>query len=67
MRSDGNGEAQYPASSRSVESLREMRLIALLRDVVSEHGKVKGAEVLGVSLPHLVPFGGFGPVDAALG
>ncbi len=49
MRSDGNGEEPYPASSRSVESLREMRLLALLRDVVSEHGKVKGAEVLGVS------------------
>ncbi len=49
MRSDGNGEEQYPASSRSVKSLREVRLLALLRDVVAEHGKVKGAEVLGVS------------------
>lgn len=49
MRSDGNGEEPYPASSRSVESLREVRLTALLRDVVWEHGKVKGAEVLGVS------------------
>ncbi len=44
-----NGDEQYPASSRSVENLREVRLLALLRDVVAEHGKVKAAETLGVS------------------
>ena len=49
MRSDGNGEEQYPVSSRSVESLREVRLMALLRDVVAEQGKVKAADTLGVS------------------
>jgi len=46
---DGVEQEQYPASSRSVESLREVRLMALLRDVVDEHGKVKAAETLGVS------------------
>ena len=45
----GDGQEQYPASSRSVESLREVRLMALLRDVVAEQGKVKAAETLGVS------------------
>ncbi|MXZ90543.1 MAG: hypothetical protein F4W95_10475 [Chloroflexi bacterium] len=44
-----DGAEQYPVSSRSVESLREVRLLALLRDVVAEHGKVKAAETLGVS------------------
>ena len=44
-----NGAEQYPASSRSVENLREVRLLALLRDVVAEQGKVKAAETLGVS------------------
>ena len=44
-----DGEEQYPVSSRSVESLREVRLLALLRDVVEEQGKVKAAETLGVS------------------
>ena len=44
-----SGAEQYPDSSRSVESLRELRLMALLRDVVAEQGKVKAAETLGVS------------------
>ena len=44
-----SGAEQYPASSRSVDSLREVRLMGLLRDVVAEHGKVKAAETLGVS------------------
>ena len=44
-----NGVEQYPASSRSVENLREVRLMALLRDVVEQQGKVKAAERLGVS------------------
>ena len=46
---DGAEREQYPASSRSVEGLREVRLMALLRDVVAEQGKVKAAETLGVS------------------
>ena len=45
----GSDQEQYPASSRSLESLREVRLTALLRDVVEEQGKVKAAETLGVS------------------
>ena len=44
-----SGQEQYPASSRSVEGLREMRLLALLRDLVVDQGKVKAAETLGVS------------------
>ena len=44
-----SGAEQYPASSRSVEALREVRLLGLLRDVVAEQGKVKAAETLGVS------------------
>ena len=44
-----SGAEQYPASSRSVEALREVRLMGLLRDVVAEQGKVKAAETLGVS------------------
>ena len=46
---DGAEQEQYPASSRSVASLREVWLMALLRDVVAEQGKVKAAETLGVS------------------
>ena len=45
----GTEPEQYPVSSRSVASLREVRLMALLRDVVAERGKVKAAETLGVS------------------
>ena len=44
-----DGAEQYPASSRSVASLREVRLLGLLRDMVAEQGKVKAAETLGVS------------------
>ena len=44
-----SGAEQYPVSSRSVDNLRELRLLGLLRDVVEEHGKVKAAETLGVS------------------
>ena len=43
------GQDQYPESSRSLDALREMRLMALLRDVVSEQGKVRAAETLGIS------------------
>jgi len=39
----------YPESSRSVEELREERLLALLRDLVGTEGGEKAAAVLGVS------------------
>ena len=40
---------QYPASTRSVDGLREMRLVALLGDLIGEQGKTQAAETLGVS------------------
>ena len=40
---------QYPESSRSLDSLREMRLTALLGDLIGEQGKTQAAETLGVS------------------
>ena len=40
---------QYPESSRSLDSLREMRLTALLGDLMGEQGKTQAAETLGVS------------------
>lgn len=40
---------QYPESSRSLESLREMRLQALLRDMIDAEGGARAAAVLGVS------------------
>ena len=49
-----NGEELYPASTRSLDSLREMRLMALLRDLVEEQGRVKAAETLGVNYRTLV-------------
>ena len=39
----------YPESSRSLESLREMRLQALLRDMIDAEGGSRAAAVLGVS------------------
>ncbi len=39
----------YPESSRSLESLREMRLQALLRDMIDAEGGSRAATVLGVS------------------
>ena len=44
-----NGEEQYPEESRSLESLREVRLLALLWDMVGDEGKVKTAAALGVN------------------
>ena len=44
-----NGAELYPESSRSLESLRQMRLLALLRDMVDDGGKVKAAKALGVN------------------
>lgn len=42
-------EEFYPDSSRSLESLRQVRLMALLRDMVESEGRVKAASTLGVS------------------
>ena len=39
----------YPDSSRSLESFRQVRLMALLRDMVESEGRVKAASTLGVS------------------
>ena len=44
-----NGEELYPEESRSLDSLRQMRLVALLRDMIEAGGWVKTAETLGVS------------------
>ena len=43
------GQDFYPESSRSLDSLREMRLWALLGDMVDDGGKVKAAKALGVN------------------
>ena len=40
---------QYPASSRSLGSLDEMRLTALLGDLIGKQSKTRAAETLGVS------------------
>ena len=40
---------QYPETSRSLDSLREMPLTALLGDLIGEQGKTQAAETLGVS------------------
>ena len=47
---------QYPDSSRSVESLGEMRLVALLGDLIEAQGKPQAAETLGVSVRTLGRF-----------
>ena len=39
----------YPESSRSLGSLRHMRLMALLHDLIDDEGKVKAAKTLGVT------------------
>ncbi len=44
----------YPGSSRSLESLRHVRLMALLRDMVEGEGRVKAADTLGVSFRTVV-------------
>ncbi len=58
---DGEGDAvgesgQYPASSRSLDSLDEMRLVALLGDMIERQGKPGAAETLGVSVRTLGRF-----------
>ena len=47
---------QYPESTRSLDSLREMRLVALLGDLIGEQGKTQAAETLGVSPRTLTRF-----------
>ena len=44
----------YPGSSRSLDSLRHMRLLALLRDMIEAEGKVQTAAALGVNYRTLV-------------
>ena len=44
-----NDDEFYPDSSRSLDCLREMRLTALLADMIDELGKVKTARSLGVT------------------
>ena len=41
--------SKRPDRSPSVENLRHLRLLALLRDLVESNGRVKSAEILGVS------------------
>ena len=47
---------QYPEASRSVDSLGEMRLAALLGDMIEAQGKPGAAEALGVSVRTLGRF-----------
>ena len=47
---------QYPESTRSLDGLREMRLLALLGDLIGEQGKTQAAETLGVSPRTLTRF-----------
>ena len=44
-----NEQDFYPESSRSLDSLRQMRLMALLRDKIDDGGKVKAAKALDVN------------------
>ena len=44
-----DGEDMYPDESRSLENLRHMRLMALLRDMIDAEGGEKAAQALGVS------------------
>ena len=44
-----NEQDFYPESSRSLDSLREMRLKALLRDMIDAEDGAKAAQALGVS------------------
>ena len=49
-----NEQDFYPESSRSLDSLRHMRLMALLRDMIDDGGKVQMAAALGVNYRTLV-------------
>ena len=44
-----DGDDMYPDESRSLENLRHMRLMALLRDMIDADGGEKAAQALGVS------------------
>ena len=44
-----DGEELYPDESRSLENLRHMRLMALLRDMIDAESGEKAAQALGVS------------------
>ena len=44
-----DGDDMYPDESRSLENLRHMRLMALLRDMIDAEGGEKAAQALGVS------------------
>ena len=44
-----DGADMYPDESRSLENLRHMRLMALLRDMIDAEGGEKAAQALGVS------------------
>ena len=44
-----DGTDMYPDESRSLENLRHMRLMALLRDMIDAEGGEKAAKALGVS------------------
>ena len=44
-----DGDDMYPDESRSLENLRHMRLMALLRDMIDTEGGEKAAQALGVS------------------
>ena len=46
---EADGTDMYPDESRSLENLRHMRLMALLRDMVDTEGGERAAEALGVS------------------
>ena len=47
---------QYPDATRSVDSLGELRLTALLGDLIGEQGKTRAAQTLGVSSRTLTRF-----------
>ena len=49
-----NEQDFYPESSRRLDSLRHMRLMALLRDMIEAGGKVQTAAALGVNYRTLV-------------
>ena len=49
-----NEKELYPDQSRSLENLLHMRLMALLRDMIDDQGKVKAAKTLSVNCRTLV-------------
>ena len=55
----------YPDESRSLENLRHMRLMALLRDMIDAEGGEKAAQVSGCQLQNGVPDHRVGQADRA--